>query len=103
MDYIILYNLFFNQIPFNDLEDCINSNKKVILKMTNNNLLDDLLNKLIVKGPEKRINWDNYYKLPFNTQKIIEIYVNIEKEYTNTKILDKNFQMFHQKNLYYSL
>ena len=21
MDYIILYNLFFNQIPFNDLED----------------------------------------------------------------------------------
>jgi len=71
--------------------------------MTNNNLLDDLLNKLIVKGPEKRINWDNHFKHLFNTQKIFEIYVNIEKEYTNTKILNKNFQIVQEKNLYYSL
>ena len=76
---IILFYLYFNQLPFNDFDDYIDLNKKVNLKKTNNDFLDDLLSKLIVKAPENRINWDDYFIHPFNTQQIIEISVNIEK------------------------
>ena len=93
---IILYNLFFNQIPFNDLDDYFNPNKIINLKKTNYELLDDLLTKLIVKDPDKRINWNDYFIHPFNTLQIIEIYLNIELNNTNTKILDKYFNKIYK-------
>ena len=55
--------------------------------------MDDLLSKLIVKAPEKRINWDYYFIHPFNTQQIIEIYVNIETDNANCKIIGNNFKI----------
>ena len=79
-------------MPFIDNEDYFNLNKKVILKITNFKILDDLLSKLLVKDPNKRINWDEYFNHPFNKQQIIEIYINIEKDETNNNIINKDFQ-----------
>ena len=93
---IILFYLYFNQLPFNDFDDYYNLNRQVNLKKTNNDLLDDLLSKLIVKAPEKRINWDYYFIHPFNTQQIIEIYVNIEIDNTKCKIIDNQYFKIEQ-------
>ena len=91
---LILYYLYFNTLPFNNLKDFFDPNKKVILKETKFKLLDDLLSKLIIKDPTKRINWDNYFIHHFNTQQIIEINVNIEDDHTNTRIVDNQYFIY---------
>ena len=86
---MILYDLYFNQIPFKNKDEYINSD--VLLKETDYEDLNDLLNKLIVKDPDKRIKWDDYFEHPFNNQQIIEIVINNEKDNNNIKIIDNEF------------
>ena len=88
---LILYYLFFNQIPFTDREEYINFDSDVVLKDTNYKLLNDLLNKLLVKDYNERIGWDDYFKHPFNHQQIIEIVINSEED-------DKNINIFDNEN-----
>ena len=57
-----------------------------------------MLLKLIVKDSDKRINWDDYFNHPFNSLQIIQIYVNTEKDNSNTKILDKDFEIEQLKD-----
>ena len=87
---LILYYLYFNQLPFID-------NNKIILKKTHLEILDDLISKLI-KNPNEKINWDDYFNHPFNKQQIIEIYINIENDETINKIINK-FQQLKDSNL----
>ena len=93
---MIIYKLYFNQIPFKNEYEYINIDD-VKLKKSENSNLDDLISKLLIKDPNKRINWDDYFNHPFNKQQIIEIYFNIEKDNTNTKIFNNNYY-----NYYYS-
>ena len=71
---IIIYTLFFKEFPFdgdtdNILIEQINSNN---IKKTGNNDLDDLIRRLLVKDPMKRISWKQYFNHPFfkNSKKI---------------------------------
>ena len=52
---LILYYLYFNQLPFIDKDDYFNLNNKIILKKTHFKLLDDLISKLLIKNPKERI------------------------------------------------
>ena len=70
---LILYYLYFNQLPFIDDEDYFDTNNNVKLKKTHFKILDDLISKLLIKNPKERINWDDYFNHPFNKQQIIEI------------------------------
>ena len=88
---LILYYLYFNQIPFTDREEYINFKLDVILKETDYKLLNDLLNKLLFKDYNERIGWDDYFKHPFNKQQIIEIVINSEED-------DKNINIFDNEN-----
>ena len=88
---LILYYLYFNQIPFTDREEYINFKLDVILKETDYKLLNDLLNKLLIKDYNDRIGWDEYFDHPFNHQQIIEIVINSEED-------DKNINIFDNEN-----
>jgi len=56
---VIIYYLKFKELPFASFYGGI------IPKKFDNKLLNDLVNKLIVCDPEKRINWEDYFNHPF--------------------------------------
>ena len=89
---VILYYLYFNKLPFNNLKEYINANMNKILQKTNFEIFDDLLSKLLVSDFNKRINWNDYFNHPFNHLQIIEIYIDIENDNTNSQILNNNFK-----------
>ena len=68
---IMIYTLFFKEFPFygeneNDLIKQINYyNETKNIKKTNNKELDDLIARLLVKEPDKRISWKQYFNHPF--------------------------------------
>ena len=58
---ILLYFLRFNELPIeNELYKTYG-----LLQDPQDPLLKDLLNRLIFKDPNKRMNWDQYFKHPF--------------------------------------
>ena len=59
-------------------------------------MFDDLLNKLLVKDPNERINWDDYFIHPFNNLQIIEIYINIDSDKKETKIIENKYFNYDQ-------
>ena len=75
---IIIYELFFKVRPY------IGENEYTILKeieffgkkkikKTNNDKLDDLIDKLLEKDPKNRITWDDYFNHPIFIININEI------------------------------
>ena len=63
---IIIYELFFKERPYKGISEYaileeITKFGKHKIKKTNDELLDDLLNKLLEKDPKKRISWDEYF------------------------------------------
>ena len=65
---IIIYQLLFKDLPyfgFNEKQVLTKILSKVPIKQPEDPLLKDLLNKLLVIEPEKRITWDEYFKHPF--------------------------------------
>ena len=67
---VIIYILLFKKNPYNGrnetliLEEIKKKGQKELLKSKDNEL-DDLIRKLLVKEPEKRISWEEYFKHPF--------------------------------------
>ena len=70
---IIIYLLFFGKYPYKgDTEIAIlrqidNSGQKS-LKHTDDEQLDNLIFSLLVRDPEKRLNWTEYFNHPFFIQ-----------------------------------
>ena len=67
---IIIYQLCFKEAPYDDSNDYIlieqiNKFKQNIFKKNNNQLLDDLISRLLRPNPNERINWDEYFDHPF--------------------------------------
>ena len=67
---IIIYQLFFKETPYNGKTEVamlnqIEKNGLNHLKKTNDEKLDDLINKLLLKEPEKRLSWEDYFNHPF--------------------------------------
>ena len=69
---VMMYILYFGSIPFERTKSKIEKAKekdKPKSKDCEDKVLDDLLNKLLVYDPEKRISWDEYFKHPFFNRK----------------------------------
>ena len=67
---VIIYQLFFKKYPYNGMTEIAiynqinNFGQKCLLK-TGDEKLDDLIRKLLVKDPKKRITWEGYFNHPF--------------------------------------
>ena len=65
---IILYYLKTGDYIFDgkkELDILINKDKNIIKKDTNDDLLNKLIRKLVVKDPHERMDWDVYFEDPF--------------------------------------
>ena len=67
---IIIYQLYFNEYPYKgDTITAIYNNIKNLgqkkLKKTDDDLLNDLINKLLKKNPNERIDYPEYFNHPF--------------------------------------
>ena len=65
---VMMYQLYYKQIPYQGF------NEKIILERIRTNAprnhpkdpqFNDILNKLLVMDPQKRINWNDYFNHPF--------------------------------------
>ena len=66
---IIIYVLFFNKYPYQgenkyEILNQISLGEK-ILEKTGNSDLDELIRKLLIEEPEKRMTWEEYFNYPF--------------------------------------
>ena len=67
---VIIYQLFFKKYPYNGMKEMAiynqinNFGQKCLIK-TGDEKLDDLIRKLLVKDPKKRITWEGYFNHPF--------------------------------------
>ena len=84
---VMMYQLYFNSFPFMMFKK--GPKKK---KDCEDKDLDDLLNKLLIFDPEKRISWEDYFAHPFfNHNKGVE---DLKKKVENLKIYNEKE---HQK------
>ena len=93
---IIIYYMIFNEYPYVNNEEIINGKP---LKLIKNLELNELLSKILVIEPEKRITWDEYFSHPFFK---IEEEKNKKKEKEKEKDKDKekelNFDIICKKH-----
>ena len=95
---IIIYYLYVGVNPFGEYEIAYYHNIKnegqEDFDFSNNKDFDDLIRKLLIKDPEKRISWEDYFNHPF--LKINQNIINqkIDKKYLNNKkIFEKYFRL----------
>ena len=67
---VIIYQLSFKEFPFNGntgiaLLNRIKTMKQKHFKKTKDSKLDDLIGKLLIADPSKRLSWKEYFKHPF--------------------------------------
>ena len=63
---LLIYELYFGELPFYVENNQIKLNLDINnLKKTNDNILNDLISKLLIKEPKKRIKWEDYINHEF--------------------------------------
>ena len=68
---IIKYQLLFKEYPYNGLTQLAiynnikNIENNIIIKKTKNNNLDNFINSLLIREPNKRINYEENFNHPF--------------------------------------
>ena len=67
---VIIYELCFKTKPYNgrteiSIYENIKRNGNSLFKKTGFDRLDDLISKLLVENPQKRLTWDEYFNHPF--------------------------------------
>ena len=85
---VIIYTLFFKQHPFNgeNEKNILTEINDYMLNSTGNKFLDDLIRKLLIEDPERRITWDQYFNHPFIRQKEnVRKYYEIKEKIGHTK------------------
>ena len=94
---IIICELCFKERPYKGsieyvlLQDIKKFGKKRI-KKTDDEQLDDLISKLLVSDPNKRITWNDYFNHPFFKNYITIIYkINKNENNNKIKIFGENF------------
>jgi len=100
---VIIYELYFKRPPFNgnnetSILNLIRNQGEKLLKNTGCYQLDDLIEKLLIENPKKRISWDEYFNHSFFKDEIIITYKTDEKK--EIKILGKQFER-KNKNICY--
>ena len=75
---IIIFNLFFKRFPYDGsnasaVKTNIDSLRINAITKTGNNILDDLIKRLLIIDQNERISWDEYFEHNFFKQRINEI------------------------------
>ena len=111
---IIIYQLFFKEYPYKgETQLAIYNNIKnfgrKILKRTKNNNLDNLIDSLLIKEPNKRINYEKYFNHPFfkeninnykkNNNNYIISEIEIKSENQKVRIIN-SLEQFYNKYKY---
>ena len=104
---IIIYQLFFKDYPFKGTPVAIHSQIEKLgnkfIKKTKNEKLDNLIESLLIKEPEKRINFEEYFNHPFfkeNSNYIeSEIEIEIEEENKDIRIIN-SYEQCHKMNVF---
>ena len=109
---IIIYQLFFKDYPYKGntqlaIYNKIKNEGKKILKRTNNNNLDNLIDSLLIKDPKERINYEEYFEHPFFKNKLNDIKINnnnyiiceieIKEENKNERIIN-SYEQYIREN-----
>ena len=86
---VIIYMLAFKQYPFNGDNELlilnqINKFENSLKKQTGNEYLDDLIKKLLVEDPKKRLTWQQYFNHPFFKSQDFRNFYEIENEISDT-------------------
>ena len=93
---VIIYILYFREHPYPTAEsdfaliNQINNYGQKYFKKSKIEDFDNLISKLLIKDPEKRISWEEYFKHTFLTLNQILITLKINKEDVDKKILILN-------------
>ena len=58
----------------------LKSKDELKLKQTGNEELNDLIKRLLIKDPKKRLNWEQYFKHPFLTEEPNKITITLKVE-----------------------
>jgi len=73
---VIIYQLYTKEFPYNHtvekgiLKEIDKKGQSVLKKISENDkLLKDLLSKLLVKNPDERLSWEEYFNHPFFLKK----------------------------------
>ena len=105
---VILYLLYFKNFPYTEIGEA-NILKQIqdlgnkYLKESENPIFDDLIRKLLVMEPEKRITWEQYFNHPFfNKKNKSEIKMTVLINKTDKKDEDEEFKniFFLENDLY---
>ena len=97
---IIIYYLYFGTVPYDGSTELAYYNQirdygQELIKRTSNEEFDDLIRKLLVKEPQKRISWKDYFNHPFLIINHIFITLKVKKEdMKNKENGEKNYIYF---------
>jgi len=96
---IIIYQLFFKKYPYEGtpvaIYNQINKFGREKLEKTNNENLDNLINSLLIREPEKRLNYEEYLNHPFfKGNNFIEGEIMIEEENKDVRIIN-SYEQWH--------
>ena len=97
---VLIYQLHFNSLPYdgvNEKEIYEKIKNRVPIKQSGDKIFDDLINKLLVEDPDKRLSWDEYFnhlffKSDYKNNIIIE---------KNNNLDDKNISLNQKENVIY--
>jgi surface protein len=99
---IVIYILIKRKNPSDEIIDKISS-----LELIANTELNNLIQRLLVKDPDKRISWDEYFNHPFfiNNKIIIKLKVTekdkIKNEFKDINILENEYYLLNDVRLEY--
>jgi serine/threonine protein kinase len=109
---IIIYQLYFKDYPYKGITDVAIYNQiknlgKKILKRTNNNNLNNLIDSLLIIDPRERINYEEYFNHPFFKEYLNNIKINnnnyiiseieIKEDNKNERIIS-SYEEFYKEN-----
>ena len=85
---VLIYTLYFKEHPFKgeSVKDILKEINRFMFNKTDNPYLDDLIRRLLVDDPERRLSWDQYFKHPFIRQREdVRNYYEIKEEIGHSK------------------
>ena len=77
------------------MEILINKQKEKFKKFTDDPILNDLIKKLVVNDPQKRINWEDYFNHPFFKE---EVLISIDKYKFEDKLKKEKLEKEKNEN-----
>ena len=102
---IIIYQLYFKEYPYKGGQVAIYNQimqlGEKILKKTKNEKLDNLISSLLIREPEKRINYEDYFNHPFfNKENYIESEIEIDYENSYIRIINSYEEAYRSNKRY---